>query len=61
MASRPYRRSYRRKRRARNRFPCPTCKREDAIGVWDQQRGYQCRECTLRDEALYGAPEGGQS
>ena len=30
--------------------PCPTCKRENALTVKDEKKGYQCDRCADRAE-----------
>lgn len=32
------------------RYPCPTCGKPDAISAQEKAKGYQCRECTWKDE-----------
>lgn len=29
---------------------CPTCKRPGVLSAWEIVQGYQCRDCTRRDE-----------
>ncbi len=33
---------------------CPSCKRENALSAYEAARGYQCSDCTRRDEGGYG-------
>jgi hypothetical protein len=35
------------------RYQCPTCKRENALSAWEHARGYQCVDCTRKDEAEF--------
>jgi len=32
------------------RYPCPSCGKPDAISAQEKAKGYQCRDCTYRDE-----------
>lgn len=41
---------YYRSRQVRT-YPCPTCKRPHALSYREMVRGYQCADCTRREEA----------
>jgi len=32
---------------------CPTCKRPEVLTDFEKARGYQCLDCTRRDEAQF--------
>jgi hypothetical protein len=33
---------------------CPTCQRPGVLTAREARKGYQCRDCTQRDEIVYG-------
>ena len=35
------------------KHPCPTCKRKRVLTDHEKSRGYQCLDCTRRDEAEF--------
>ena len=50
-----YERSYWRKRnKGRRKYPCPTCKKENALAAHEVAKHYQCNECA--DKAEGGVP-----
>jgi ribosomal protein S27E len=35
------------------RYPCPTCKKENALSAWQKKQGYQCDACADSEEGVY--------
>jgi hypothetical protein len=40
------------------RYPCPTCKKPDALSAWEKKKGYQCSACADAEEGVGGLWEG---
>jgi len=38
--------------RERAKLTCPSCKRAYALTSYEVRHGYQCRDCTARDEGM---------
>lgn len=43
------------------RYPCPTCKRPDALSAWQKKQGYQCDRCADREEGVWEGTEMGSN